>query len=779
MRVHAWSRLISILSGLLILGAFSESTVAQTPPLAIDGQVQDASKSAIAGARITLTPSGAESGQTVTADQSGSFILEAEAGVYEIRISAKGFLDLIQSVEPGINSEPRTFQLQVAPVQATVTIRDSPGYKVAEIRSATKTPTPLRDIPQSITVVTQDQIRDQAMQSIGDVVRYVPGVTAVQGENNRDQLVIRGNSTSADFFVNGVRDDVQYYRDLYNLERMEVLKGSNAMVFGRGGGGGVVNRVTKDAGFMTSREVTVSAGSFGEKRIAGDFNERINDRYAFRLNTVAENSNSFRDYVSLKRFGVNPSLTFVPSGQTTVTFSYEYFRDSRGSDRGIPSYQGLPADVDKATFYGNPAYNDVWAYVNQASVNVEHHEGPVTFHNRTMFGDYDRGYQNFVPGAVNAAKDSVALTGYNNATKRRNLFNQTDVTYATSTGRVRHTLLGGAELGLQFTDNFRNTAFFNNTGTSVSVPYSNPVIDTPVTFRQSATDADNHLNTQVGAVYLQDQIELTRQLQAIAGLRFDSFDLKYHNNRTNESLQRVDNLLSPRAGLVFKPSAPLSIYASYGVSYLPSSGDQFSSLTTITQQVEPEKFNNYEAGMKWDLLQRLSLTTAVFRLDRVNTRSTDPNDPSRIIQTGKTSTRGYELGMSGKIIPSWEIAGGYAYQNAFIASATTSAAQGAKVAQTPHHTFSLWNNFQIGRKVGAGVGVISRSVMYAAVDNTVILPGYVRADAALSCSVFPKLRLQLNVENVLDRSYFVNADGNNNISPGGPRTFRLSLTTRF
>jgi catecholate siderophore receptor len=135
--------------------------------------------------------------------------------------------------------------------------------------------------------------------------------------------------------------------------------------------------------------------------------------------------------------------------------------------------------------------------------------------------------------------------------------------------------------------------------------------------------------------------------------------------------------------------------------------------------------------------------------------------------------------MSGKIIPSWEIAGGYAYQNAFIASATTSAAQGAKVAQTPHHTFSLWNNFQIGRKVGAGVGVISRSVMYAAVDNTVILPGYVRADAALSCSVFPKLRLQLNVENVLDRSYFVNADGNNNISPGGPRTFRLSLTTRF
>jgi catecholate siderophore receptor len=779
MGVHVRSQVFSMLAGLLTLASFCESVVAQVPRLAFQGQVQDASESAIRGARITLVPSGKETGKAVTTDQSGTFILEADPGVYVIRISAKGFMEWIQSIELSVGSEPRTFQLQVAPIQASVTVSDSAGYRVDEIRSATKTPALLRDIPQSITVVTQEQIRDQAMQSIGDVVRYIPGVTAIQGENNRDQFVIRGNSTSADFFVNGVRDDVQYYRDLYNLERMEVLKGSNAMIFGRGGGGGVVNRVTKEAGFKSSHELTMSAGSFGEKRITADFNERINDRYAFRLNTVAEDSNSFRDYVSLKRFGVNPSVTFVPSGQTTVTFSYEYFRDTRGSDRGIPSYQGLPSDVGISTYFGNPEYNDVWAYVNQASANVEHHEGSLKFHNRTMFGDYDRGYQNFVPGAVNAAKDFVPLTGYNNATKRRNLFNQTDVTYAASTGHIQHTLLGGAEFGLQFTDNFRNTAFFNNSSTSVSVPYSNPVIDVPVTFRQSATDADNHLNTQVNSVYIQDQIELTRQIQAIAGLRFDSFDLKYHDNRTNENLQRVDNLLSPRAGLVFKPSVPFSIYASYGVSYLPSSGDQFSSLTNISVQVEPEKFNNYEAGLKWDFVHGLSLTTAVFRLDRLNTRSTDPNDPTRIVQSGKTRSTGYELGLSGKIIPIWEIAGGYAYQNAFIAASTTSALKGAKVAQTPHQTFSLWNNFRIGRKFGAGIGVISRSVMYAAIDNTVILPGYVRADAALSYSISPMLRLQTNVENVLGRAYFANADGNNNISPGAPRTLRLSLATRF
>jgi catecholate siderophore receptor len=215
------------------------------------------------------------------------------------------------------------------------------------------------------------------------------------------------------------------------------------------------------------------------------------------------------------------------------------------------------------------------------------------------------------------------------------------------------------------------------------------------------------------------------------------------------------------------------------VSYLPSSGDQFSSLTTITQQLKPEKFHNYELGAKWDVRSNLSVTTAVYRLDRTNTRATDPNDPTRIVQTGGQRTNGYEIGINGNITRTWRIAGGYAYQDAFITSATTAARTGAKVAQVPHQTLSLWNHYQVFPKVGAGVGIIHRSDMFAAVDNTVILPQYSRVDTAIYYSLNEKWRLQANVENVFNRQYYLNADGNNNISPGSPRGVRLGLIARF
>jgi catecholate siderophore receptor len=268
-------------------------------------------------------------------------------------------------------------------------------------------------------------------------------------------------------------------------------------------------------------------------------------------------------------------------------------------------------------------------------------------------------------------------------------------------------------------------------------------------------------------------------VQLIGGVRFDHFDLQYHNNRANNDIRRIDNLVSPRAGIVFKPITPMSLYASYSVSYLPSSGDQFSSLTDITAQVKPEKFTNYEAGIKWDLRRDLSLTTAVYRLDRTNTRSIDPNDPTRIVQTGSQRSNGFEVGLQGNVTRAWQIAGGYAYQDAFVTRATASAAAGAQVAQSPHHMFSLWNNYRILPRLGAGLGVLNRSNMFAAIDNSVILPSYTRADAAVFFSITERMRLQANVENLFDRKYYVNADNNNNISPGYPRTIRLALVARF
>jgi catecholate siderophore receptor len=417
--------------------------------------------------------------------------------------------------------------------------------------------------------------------------------------------------------------------------------------------------------------------------------------------------------------------------------------------------------------------------VNLTSAVVDHQVGNLNLHNRTLFGSYRRFYQNFVPGAANADETLVNLSAYNNATQRHNFFNQTDLTYATKTGSLRHTLLAGTEFGRQISNNFRNTGFFNNTATTISVPFANPTINTPVTFRQNATDADNRVRANVAAAYAQDQIEISSKVQVLAGLRYDHFNLRFHNNRNADNFRRVDNLWSPRVGIVFKPIMPLSVYGSYSVSYLPSSGDQFSSLTAVTQMLKPEKFSNYEFGAKWDLFQTLSLTTAVYSLARTNTRATDPNDPTRIVQTGSQRTNGVELGISGRVTSDWQMVGGYAYQDAEVTSATAAAPRGAHIAQVPRHTFSLWNNYRFAGKWSAGLGLIHRSDMFAAIDNRVTLPGYTRADAALYYTITEKVGVQANLENALDKKYFINADSNDNISPGSPRAVRLSLTWKF
>jgi len=744
------------------------------------GKVLDPNHDLVVGARISAQA--AKSSNSTVTDERGEFSLALAPGEYALKVEAPGFTPVTRQVNiAGSGRESLEIVLSLADANATVTIvaSDLVSYRTDAISSATRTLTPLRDIPQSISVVTNQQIREQSMNSMADVVNYVPGITAHQGENNRDQLVIRGNSTSADFFLNGVRDDVQYYRDLYNVDRVEALKGPNAMSFGRGGGGGVINRVPKEAAFSDLREITFQAGSFNNKRITADFNQRLSKRIAFRVNGLYENSGSFRRFVALERYGFNPTVTIVPGTQTRITIAFEHFHDGRVADRGIPSFRGQPADVPITTYFGNPGSSHVRARVDLFSANIQHQIGRLNLSNRAQFGDYDRAYQNFVPGAVNAAKTEVSLSAYNNATKRRNLFNQLDLTYSLSTGRIKHTLLAGAETGRQLTNNFRNTGFFNNTATSTFVPYDNPITTSPVTFRQSATDANNHLQANLGSSYVQDQIQFSRHVQVIAGLRFDYFDLQFHNNRNGDNLRRIDRLVSPRTGIVIKPILPLSVYANYSVSYLPSSGDQFSSLTTITQQVKPEKFSNYELGAKWDVRPNLALTTAIYRQDRTNTRTTDPNDPTRILQTGSQRTNGLEVGLNGSIARSWSIAGGYAYQDAFIASATITAPKGARVAQVPRHTFSLWNKYQALPRLGFGLGVVHRSDMFAAIDNTVILPAYIKLDAAVYFRLSETLRLQTHFENVLNKKYYLNADGNNNISPGSPRGLRVGLIARF
>jgi catecholate siderophore receptor len=667
----------------------------------------------------------------------------------------------------------------------SVETTEDQGYVTQSTRTATKSEADLRDIPQSISVVTQEQLQDQQILSIGDLVRYQPGLTAHQGENNRDEIIFRGTDSSSSFFIDGVRDDVQYYRDLYNTERVEVLKGPNAMIFGRGGGGGVLNRVTKEPLFTPLRAFSVLGGSYSDRRGTVDLNQPFSDTFAVRLNGMYEESDTFRHGVDdLKRYAFNPSATFQPDDRTRITLSYEQFRDNRTADRGITSFNGRPADVDIHTYFGDPDQSHVRALVNDGALTIEHDFGSLRLRNHTLYAHYDRGYQNFVPGVVDPTKTLVSLSAYNNATERENVFNQTDLNFSLKSGALTHNLLAGVEVGRQLTDNFRNTGFFNNTATSVQVPYSNPTISTPVTFRQSATDANNHLRTRIGAAYVQDEVVLSDRWRVIGGLRFDSFDLEYRDNRSTNRFDRTDDLWSPRAGIVYKPFTAISFYGSYTVSFLPSSGDQFSSLTALTEQAKPEKFTNYEVGAKWDVAPNLQLTSAVYRLDRTNTRSTDPNNPTAIIQTGATRAKGVELGVTGSITPSWKIVGAYAYQDAYIAhgynsNATTTILSGQHVAQVPRNNASLWNLYQLAPQFGVGLGIVYRSDMFASIDNTVRLPGYARADAALYYTVNDHIRVQGNIENLFNRQYYVNADNNTNISPGAPFTVRIGVNATF
>ncbi|CAH1904995.1 Ferrichrome-iron receptor [Candidatus Nitrotoga sp. HW29] len=660
----------------------------------------------------------------------------------------------------------------------------STGYTVTSTTTATKTNTPLLDTPQSISVVTQAMIKDQAIQSMADTVRYVPGMGISQGEGNRDALVFRGNRSTGDFFVSGIRDDVQYFRDIYNIERVEVLKGPNGMIFGRGGSGGVINRVVKEADWRQVRELTVQAGSFDTKRVALDVGQGVNDVAAVRLNTMYENSGSFRNGVDLKRYGFNPTVTFMPSEQTKVVLNAEYFKDERTADRGIPSLNGRPLKTNASTFFGDPDRSNADTELKAVNGLIEHKfNNDVMIRNRTRYATQDKFYENVYPSAtVQSASSTVAISAYNNVTKRDNFFNQTDLLFSLNTGPVKHDMVVGLEIGHQDTDSTRNTGYFNNTASSVTVPINNPITNVPLTYRLAATDADNNSVTKQTSLYVQDQIKLLPQLQAILGVRYDRIEVDFINkNPANPlALNVKDNFFSPRAGLVYKPIDTVSIYTSYSLSYVPRAGEQLTSLSVTNAALEPEKFKNVEVGAKWDIRPNLALTTALFQLDRTNVIIPDPNNAAISHLGGGQRNKGFELGLAGRITPEWSVMGGYTYQDGVITNTLSSTAkEGAVLAELPKNTLSLWNRYDINPRWGIGLGVINRSAMYTSTDNTVRLPGFTRVDAAVYAKIDKNLRAQLNIENLLDRNYYASAHNNNNISPGSPLAARISLIANF
>ncbi|QNN76871.1 TonB-dependent siderophore receptor [Pseudoxanthomonas mexicana] len=665
-------------------------------------------------------------------------------------------------------------------------VGDKDAYQVLRISSATKTDTPLRDVPQSVTVISQGLIRDQAMQNMGDVVRYVPGVQMAQGEGHRDAPILRGNTSTADFFIDGLRDDVQYYRDLYNVERVEVLKGPGGMIFGRDASGGLINRVTKQADWSNARNLGLTVGSWDSYRVTGDVDQALNDSVAVRVTGFYEDSDSFRDEVTLERWAVNPTLTWRLSDDTQLEVGYEHFEDDRVTDRGVPSYLGRPLRIDEATFFGSAELSPTWAEIDALTARVRHEFSPqVTLVNQTRVANYDKFYQNVFPGAYTAATNRVAISAYNNLTERKNILNQTDLTAKFATGAVQHTLLAGLELGRQETDNFRQTGYFptapqpapGQLATSHWVTLPNTYYTDPVVFTQSGSDANNNSVAKTAAVYVQDQIEFSPHWQALLGVRFDRFEADLYNRRNNATLSSSDDLVSPRAGLIYKPTEATSIYASYAISYVPRAGEQLASLSISNRALDPEKFTNKEVGFKWDIHDALSFTAALYQLDRTNVAITDPLDATRLVLVDGQRVKGLELGLAGNLTEQWQVMAGYAYQDSQVQ--TPGAQNGNQLGQVPENSFSLWNRYDFTPRFGAGLGVIYRDDVFVSSDQAVVLPSFTRVDAAVYYAITPSLRLQANIENLLDEEYYASAHSNTNIMPGTPRALRVGIDWRF
>ncbi len=646
------------------------------------------------------------------------------------------------------------------------------GYTAKQTTTATKTDTPLKNVPQSISVVTKEQAADQGSKSLGQALTYVPGVNVAQGEGHRDQITIRGQQTTADFYVNGVRDDVEYYRDLYNVEAIEVLKGPSAMVFGRGGGGGIVNRSTKAADGTTVREATVTGGMYDTKRATIDVGQAISSAAAFRLSAIYEDSGNFRDFFELERFGINPTMGFKLTDSTKLLVSYEYYNDERTVDRGVPSRNGGPSEGRKEAFFGNPDVNAAAFEGHSASVTLEHRfDNSLKVRNHSSFVDADKVYANtFADGPVSDAGD-VKISGYRDETQRQSFINQTDVTYKIQVAPfIRHTILAGAEFGRQETVNKRDNPNFGTPagGSSITVPFANPTFFTPVFFNTPNRRRESTLET--AGIYVQDQLEVSKYFELIGGIRFDRFDLDFRNGLTGDRFGRVDEVWSPRAGAVFKPSESLSVYVSHSRSFLPSGGDQFNVLDVTSETLKPEEFDNKEFGFKWDVTDRLTLTGALFQLDRENQAVVVD---AQTFQIGNTRTEGGELALTGYVTDQWQMAAAFAHQVALVEHT------GFEVPWVPHNTFSLWNRYQFTPMFGAGVGVVHKTDFFAASNNEVVIPGYTRFDAALFFDIDQNWSAQVNVENIFNTDYFASAHNNNNIMPGAPTSVYVTVGAKF
>ena len=673
----------------------------------------------------------------------------------------------------------RLFSTTTISAQTTDEIIVQGKYLYTDRVNALKTPVPILNVPQSLSIITEKEIRQQGFRELGDIARYTPGVNTSQGEGHRDSIVFRGVRSTADFYLDGVRDDVQYYRSLYNLNQVEILRGPNALLFGRGGTGGIVNRVTKKASIgETYGAIDIGADSFGAYDIAADYNIATSDKAALRVNVHYDALENHRDFYDGDRIGFNPTLKIEVSPKTTLDLSYEYADHERFIDRGIPTQNGEPVEAFEEITFGDKDINLTTLEAQIFRGMLSHEFSETMKANLTVhYGDYEKMYRNLYVSDYDGTH--VTMDGYEDPTERTNLIISGNLINEFDIGGIHHVLLVGLEHIETENENLRYNTFWSTTSDDNEVFN----VTRPMNFAVNAagtptsvdftTDLSNQTKSDitVTSVLLQDQIDLSETFKIMLGARLDNFDITVDDIDDATSATREDEEISPRAGLIYKPQENISLYASYSESFLPRSGEQFKSLSANDSRLDPDIFENVEFGVKWDIKPDLSFTMSYF--DSEQTQAVRDSVTGEASEVVGLAVDGFELELKGKLTNQLTLALGYSNFDGETSS-------GGEPREIPEYNFSLWSTYQVNEKLGVGLGVTHQGE--SKINNnspTPILPDYTRVDLAAYYNIDEDMTLQLNIENLTDELYFPHAHSTHQASVGEPLNARIAIRRDF
>lgn len=648
--------------------------------------------------------------------------------------------------------------------------------------SALKTPVAVLNVPQTVSIITDEDIRKQGFRQIGDIIRYTPGVNTSQGEGHRDSVVFRGIRSTADFFQDGVRDDVQYYRSLYNVEQVEILRGPNVLLFGRGGTGGALNRVSKKAVLGdTFGAVEFGMDDFGANDIALDYNTSSDDDLAFRLMIHSDALENHRDFYDGDRLGINPTIKIKVSDRTSLDLSYEFADHERYIDRGIPTENGKPVERFSKITFGDSMGNNLStlkADIFRAIMSTNFSD--TTKANLTIVSsEFEKIYQNYYASGYSAGASEVTVDGYNDPTERENTIISGNLINELEIGSSTHTLLFGTEMIDTSNKNKRYDNYWATTKSDketfdITRPMNFLVNSVGVaTNNDFSEDLNRHTQSdiEVTSIFFQDQIDVSDKLKLLIGGRHDSFDITVKDIKNGSAQSREDKEFSPRAGIIFKPRENFSLYYSYSESFLPRSGEQFKSLSASSAALDPDVFESSEIGAKVEITDDLGFTIAYFDSEQVRAvRDSVSGETSEIVGL---QVDGLELEVKGNINDKMSLIFGYS-------SLDGKTSKGGEPREIPDHTLSLFATYEVSDKFGWAVGITQQGESNIGNDKPgLFLPEYTRVDLGAYYQIADDLSVQMNLENLTDELYFPHSHSTHQASVGEPLNVRLSIRMTF